>query len=411
MDLVTRIKYIKKHVLEKRNIIFTIILIFIIIIILCCLSTIKTFLFLKNFYIKNNLSLRTILVKNPDFTEEDFEKINSIDNIELNVEMIFNSQTTSLIKEFNDGDLEGKITILPLLSKNDIKIIDGNNLNNSGEIICPKKFYPYSTLYNEAYGEKIISSKIMDGKKILGKTFKIHSENELNDDLLVKVVGTYDGISLNQQLDTCYISMSDFKKVAFPYERIDLWYDENNEKHVEQFEYEGRLIRIDKKENVNKVLTKLQKMGFNAYISGVVDTNYYTIMILIPTIVIFISLLLAIVIVSSIIKKKILYQQKNLGILKVSGYTNSEIIKNNLCETFLIYTFSFAIAFIIYYSLLNILKYYRFLGEFTLYNIDLNLNYIYVSLIYFIFLFLILLINLKVLKKSLKIDIIELLKD
>lgn len=355
------LKYLLNNIKKTKNIVFIFINVILIFIILICFTIIK-FTNDYDYATKNNIEGRTILVSsNTDLNLLNNEHIIfvSYDKYRFGYSFFYNSDNYIYIKALTD--------------KNYLKIIDGNNLSNSGDMVCSKKLYPYE------YSSNMDFSKTIDSKKLIEKNI---SDGNYN----FKVVGTFANIEM-EEANICYVSVDDFDKFPIePYNQI--------------------MIIVDDINNYNDVLNYLKNNNVSYIVPVSVDE---TIIYLkeIPLFIMSIIILIILLISFNFIKKNINNDSMYIGLLKIYGDTNNNIIKYFICNYLIINTISFIISFILYTLLYILIQPY--LTELFYYNLYLNIPFMYIFLFIICYTIYVILSIVYLIRKILKKDICDLL--
>jgi len=403
---------VRKHIKDKNNIFFGIILFLVMFIIFIALTMINFVFDFKKDTFNQNLLSRTLWVEKDEATEEEYEKINKIDHVVFNVSTKYLNSAGGIIEEFNSDRLEGYLEIYPLINKDEITILNGTTINNNLEAICPQKFYPHEMMIKENGNliSKIYNSEFIDGDKLIGSSFTIPSSNSSNPNIKVKIVGTYNPKEIFGTINSCYISMEDFESIVFPYSLIMNWTDSEGNTHIENEEYSGRLVRVDKYEKIEFVVNELQKLGFSSYLTFTLDEGYLNLILYIPLFISIIVIIISYGLIRNFLIKKIKNRRNNYGILKSSGYTNNKIIKSELVENLIIFILEFIIAAILYFLTYNIV-YNLILSEFIFNSASINIPFIIIIISIILLGCMIVFMNKRFLNKNLEFNIQDLLKD
>ena len=112
-----------KHLKEKRNIIFSIIIVLLIIVLYITSTIINFALQYQNNINKKSLNARTLIVERGSKTDEELNQISNINHVVLNVSDKYRAQFPVSAEEFDEKDIKGNIVFNPLLINNGIKII------------------------------------------------------------------------------------------------------------------------------------------------------------------------------------------------------------------------------------------------------------------------------------------------
>ena len=341
-------------------------------------------------YLNANYMFRTIVVNVDNNNREDI-----IENIEKakikEVKKIFASYN-SLISTLDIEESE-----IPHISKSEIsnasisayanyselnyKITNGRDIINENEIVCPSKFYP-NILHDS---KDIINLNEYLGKKInvsySKKYFPIQGESKILKTYKESfiLVGTYDIEELLTDLDTCFISANVVKTIN---EKVTPVYEDKNIEEKTKSDMDI-VILVDKYENIDKVLSKIQKLGYTAQKQYEIDLELY---LLFKEILKYVCLgisIVSIIIVYLFIKNILNECKDNIKLFKLIGYNNKKI-KSIFILEYLILTL---VAFILHIFIIPFI--YKFALNIISQNPDLFVLKIYVncigSLIYTLF--------------------------
>lgn len=341
-------------------------------------------------YLNSNYMFRTIVVNVDNNNREDI-----IENIEKakikEVKKIFASYN-SLISTLDIEESE-----IPHISKSEIsnasisayanyselnyKITNGRDIINENEIVCPSKFYP-NILHDS---KDIINLNEYLGKKInvsySKKYFPIQGESKILKTYKESfiLVGTYDIEDLLTDLDTCFISANVVKTIN---EKVTPVYEDKNIEEKTKSDMDI-VILVDKYENIDKVLSKIQKLGYTAQKQYEIDLELY---LLFKEILKYVCLgisIVSIIIVYLFIKNILNECKDNIKLFKLIGYNNKKI-KSIFILEYLILTL---VAFILHIFIIPFI--YKFALNIISQNPDLFVLKIYVncigSLIYTLF--------------------------
>ena len=341
-------------------------------------------------YLNANYMFRTIVVNVDNNNREDI-----IENIEKakikEVKKIFASYN-SLISTLDIEESE-----IPHISKSEIsnasisayanyselnyKITNGRDIINENEIVCPSKFYP-NILHDS---KDIINLNEYLGKKInvsySKKYFPIQGESKILKTYKESfiLVGTYDIEDLLTDLDTCFISANVVKTIN---EKVTPVYEDKNIEEKTKYDMDI-VILVDKYENIDKVLSKIQKLGYTAQKQYEIDLELY---LLFKEILKYVCLgisIVSIIIVYLFIKNILNECKDNIKLFKLIGYNNKKI-KSIFILEYLILTL---VAFILHIFIIPFI--YKFALNIISQNPDLFVLKIYVncigSLIYTLF--------------------------
>lgn len=345
---------------KKRNMII-IVPLTIMIIILTSINMIQYSI--KN-YIKNleqNIEMRTI--EGITYVPEEYANvIEQLHNIE-HIDMIASEIESWIYAEKKCDEIEymSRLSFEPVNNKVCPEVLKGRKIEDKDEyvIVLPNKIYNtefggYSNNSFEIYNNP--STKYLNGEDFLGKNLTIEFTNSNGNKTLqnFKVIGIYD-------IDR-YFSLSAFVQPK------DI--REINERLKYEINYYQINIVVDELNNLESVANQInrivigdstsiqteQKQLIEHYteqelnMSSVTNISLETLEIIRKLIIVLIIsvaiILITILIVSNCNKNY--FCARELGILKVEGYTNSDIQKITIIENIIVCLFSIAIALLIF---------------------------------------------------------------
>lgn len=204
--------YLKRKILQKRNIVMMIILMFLLLISFFGLTITWTIFNYKNNLINKNYEYRTLTInQKEDNINDDILKVSSIENVTFVGSTKYLNGSIVKVKDFDVDDLKGSIQIFPLISGRNIKSSYDENTLEEGKIICPKKFYPHSlALSSDAdnFDMGIVYSKVLNGFDYIGKKVEIKSESG-EQNYQFEIVGTYNQNESLNSINTCLVNIKD----------------------------------------------------------------------------------------------------------------------------------------------------------------------------------------------------------
>ena len=392
-----------KHLKEKRNIIFSIIIVLLIIVLYITSTIINFALQYQNNINKKSLNARTLIVERGSKTDEELNQISNINHVVLNVSDKYRAQFPVSAEEFDEKDIKGNIVFNPLLINNGIKIINGRTIESDYEILIPEEFYPHVD-FND-YGEEVIYlDKIIKGKDLIGKSIKVYSEREhpvksINqswseyDELYNKwietrtpisltIVGTYDSSVNLLEKNTCFMSLKMFDNVKSDINGGTASCTQDNICTEEWFKYVDRMIVVDEYKNLDYVKNELNNMNFSYYPVLNFDMGTFKMLVSIPMCVGLIISIISITLIKNFIAKKLYNKRKEIGLLKTLGFDNNQIINIYSKENNIILSTCFIIGFIIYMIIVKTIKYYIYVAaELEYYSMNIEIPFIYILLL------------------------------
>lgn len=404
--------YFKRKILQKRNIVMMIILMFLLLISFFGLTITWTIFNYKNNLINKNYEYRTLTInQKEDNINDDILKVGSIENVAFVGSTKYLNGSIVKVKDFDIDDLRGSIQIFPLIPGRNIKSSYDENALEEGKIICPKKFYPHSlALSSDAdnFDMGIVYSKVLNGSDYIGKKVEIKSESG-GQNYQFEIVGTYNQNESLNSINTCFVNIKDYDKLASPYSGIGYGVDNEGNEIEDYYEYEGLMVLVDKLDNLSKVKSKLIELGYNVENYFILDNQSIFIYIYIPLLICLIVLIVCINIIYNFIVKKTKEKLKVYGIQSAVGFENKLILNLDIWENIIVYGISFIFSFVIYYIVLQILI-RTLLYEFVYNSVSIVVPVMLISVYFGVLLLFIVYVNKRLVTNILKRNTSKLLK-
>lgn len=404
--------YLKRKILQKRNIVMMIILMFLLLISFFGLTITWTIFNYKNNLINKNYEYRTLTInQKEDNINDDILKVGSIENVAFVGSTKYLNGSIVKVKDFDVDDLKGSIQIFPLISGRNIKSSYDENTLEEGKIICPKKFYPHSlALSSDAdnFDMGIVYSDVLNGEDYIGKKVEIKSESG-EQNYQFEIVGTYNQNESLNSINTCLVNIKDYDKLASPYSGIGYGVDNEGNEIEDYYEYEGLMVLVDKLDNLSKVKSKLIELGYNVENYFVLDNQSIFIYIYIPLLICLIVLIVCINIIYNFIVKKTKEKLRVYGIQSAVGFENKLILNLDIWENIIVYGISFIFSFVIYYIVLQILI-RTLLYEFVYNSVSIVVPVMLISVYFGVLLLFIVFVNRRLVTNILKRNTSRLLK-
>lgn len=391
-------KYIKRQLKRPSNKIYLLIYIVIFIIIFTCSTAILTFI---QFGIYYKSTMYDLLSFNVISDEENYEGLEKIDHIDKIMEAEEYGETF-----YRNGDKE--FNLLSVFDIDDISIYEGRNIENDNEMICNKDFYPFDTYEKDYF--YMNKSKIIKSKDLIGETFSIASDNEDDKNIYdIKVVGTYKNGKIHGSMDTCFVKPELLSKIRGKCAGYESGHDILGNATYKCIPFKGKAIRIDKKENIDYVLSELRKQGYRYYQYNETDTSILDTYFFGTTFAIIIVFFISIVILDTYLKKKIDFRKNQYGILKTIGYDEEKIVSMELKESTSLLVISSILSIIIFSIGLIILR-ENFLHEFEFEGFPVRLPILLILIITLLIIVLARFLIARKLKRVTELDTVDLLK-
>lgn len=322
---------------------------YIVVLLICTVLSLGVFIFKDNLQmsndilINNNIGYRTMNIY-PKTDKEDFGQ-NELLSIE-HVVGAYSSQYHKVVVDTNlkDKDMDGIIELQYATGKTLPTIIDGRTFEKgeTNVAICPVNFYPDSkTILN------IDDNRIINGKDLLDKEITIeYFSHNLDEEWTAtpkdkyeekyKIIGLYNNEQVMNYNNQCFVPSQDIIRI------IDTM---NLDDDMTIF---GINVIVDNLENVESVAKKAEELGFkNIFLVN--EINFSLIQFINIAFIITLSIVLftVILISTSYIKKKIISEEKNIGVLRAIGYSKKVIKNVCLFEVIIINTIVFIIGLIL----------------------------------------------------------------
>lgn len=350
----------------KRNLII-IIPIIVITILLLILNMIQFSIDTYIDSIRNNIELRSIsgISYNESNYQEVIEKLEKIEHISIIVDLyerrVFAIQTCD---ELKSDTMDGNINIQPANSLICPDVISGRKINDTDKyvIVLPDNLYASSIILE--YDEEVdyIHTEDLLGQTI---TIKFEVDETTKTEKTFEVIGIYDSKKYND-VSTPYIPKSIIKEIntELEYEPSDpnmynmqiVVDDIDNLEYVEKELHKQNLINTSSIEkeasNYNEASTYENHLASVTHIEISTQNilKKIELFLIISSIVAFIVLL----IVTNI--NKAFLEKRELGIMKIEGYTNKNILIIKIIENFFVSLISIIISIIIFKVVILILN-------------------------------------------------------
>ena len=350
----------------KRNLII-IIPIIVITILLLILNMIQFSIDTYIDSIRNNIELRSIsgISYNESNYQEVIEKLEKIEHISIIVDLyerrVFAIQTCN---ELKSDTMDGNINIQPANSLICPDVISGRKINDTDKyvIVLPDNLYASSIVLE--YDEEVdyIHTEDLLGQTI---TIKFEVDETTKTEKTFEVIGIYDSKKYND-VSTSYVPKSVIKEIntELEYEPSDpnmynmqiVVDDIDNLEYVEKELHKQNLINTSSIEkeasNYNEASTYENHLASVTHIEISTQNilKKIELFLIISSIVAFIVLL----IVTNI--NKAFLEKRELGIMKIEGYTNKNILIIKIIENFFVSLISIIISIIIFKVVILILN-------------------------------------------------------
>ena len=340
----------------------------------------------------NNVLYRTLNINYSDTILSKDEVLNEVKKINYIIDAypqagVFGGDIINVSKDLS-RDNEGKfknIGIQACGAYNTPKVISGRSFNKdeSNVGLIPEKFYPNNDFDISWSKEKI---NFINGKDLIGESITItynaydHCDAAKQPKIsktfnyTFKIIGIYDAVKIGIEPYYVFIPYSDVASMQENVKRYTAGVSETVGFNITAV--------VDKQNNVQKAISSLKSMGYDAYaiyqISGNIDMIYFIMMI--GIIIGILILILAFIVISTTTVHSVKKRTRDIGILKAVGYTNKKITLIILFEMLLVSIISIVVILFTCLILLY-LWHYLFKNNLTMYLRNFNLSINNISII------------------------------
>ncbi len=408
LSLNDKLFVIKSKIFSKRNILHLLVSIVLILILEVCITSVVEISKAQNKINNDSLLSRELIFW--EFDDKKIDQVNKIDHIMANVSEKYYNPYPTEFDEFYGEDLSPDVVIYPLLYSGEISFNGNIKDLKYGEIVCPKKFYPYSLYVGDSFDTVIKDDYILNGDKLVGKKLLLKKSNSKSavdanlKDVNLTVVGTYDNISLGLPINACFVSKETFDSVKSNVSGETGHVDEFGNKTYKEDYYEGRLLILDDAKNKEYVKIELAKLGLHPSETFTMDGMMTAMLVYLPLFILLIVGIIILTVISNFVKKKIRYSIKRVVLLKSFGYRNKDIISIESLENLFILIVSFISSIIIYIPIFIIVK-KKYMVELEYDSISFNIPILWFLLLFILLALLIMFITRRRIKRELSYDI------
>lgn len=255
--------------------------------------------------------------------------------------------------DFLSDDIDGTVSLIGIIP-NVKKIISGLDLRDDEDgMICPNNFYPDSHIYSGNYDK----NKKIDLNDYIGRNIKIKYLDEF--DISLKLVGIFDASYDYSLPNACFVSHSTLSKL-------------NNEYNSKKKSKEGVFVLLDNIKNINEVFPTIDSSNYLPVTQ--LNTEVGNKILRATTLVSVILIIILIMFCYAVSSRRIVKESKNIGILKICGYSDGLIKKIFFLENIILAIFSFVFSFVISIFIINNLSQWLLQTDLILYNLHVNLS-------------------------------------
>ena len=349
---------------KRKNIYTSIILLFVILSLSLFVYRFNTNKMMK-YSIENNIGFKTLIflprssnVNTDEVTKEELNEMIESDIIDTkdldHVVDVYRSGYYDFvaISDFKNDFLDGTLTLIRGNENTLPDIVAGRSFNSdeSGVAICPVHFYP------NFEPRQIKKEYVINGYDLINKSFNItygiSDENTEGYTKTFKIVGLYDSSKRFNDNGTCYISEKDI---------VEIVNNENNATSKNNSMLNSGIpvlyAVVDDKENINDVKEQMEEMNFsNIEIASVIDTDMVDTIYMSFIFVFVIILITVIIIIPAYTKWRLKSEERNIGILRVCGYTEKDVCRVYLLKILMQYIILYCVGLLIFICAFVFLK-------------------------------------------------------
>lgn len=356
--------------------------------------------------LKKDLSYRMLYV-DQNGTDDEKTTIDNLKKVEHVEDAFLNDYylTILYLKQINNENYKNNsFYLIGINEKNTPEIVNGRNIKEDNEIICPIDFYPNSDIDNL---RKIKKSSLINTNKIIDATIKVVHNiydkdfNATATEKNLKVVGTYKNNPSYIDENVCYGTHNIIQKI----------YDESYRNIDSSDVYSSINVLVDDISNVESVTSDLTNLNYN--VGKVVSLNNTIInAVNIGTYIISLFVLLVgIIIIIFINKNNMSQKEKNISVLRCLGYSKKTIKKILYIENILVGITSLICACVISLSIYFSLKTLVHFRPFILQKFPIDYSCSSIVIVTFILIITIVTSNIYLEKKLLKRSVIATSRD
>ena len=349
---------------KRKNIYTSIILLFVILSLSLFVYRFNTNKMMK-YSIENNIGFKTLIflprssnVNTDEVTKEELNEMIESDIINIkNLDHVVDVYRSGYydfvaISDFKNDFIDGTLTLIRGNEDTLPDIVAGRifNSDESGVAICPVHFYP------NFEPRQIEKEYVINGYDLINKSFNItygiSDENTEGYTKTFKIVGLYDSSKRFNDNGTCYISEKDI---------VEIVNNENNATSKNNSMLNSGIpvlyAVVDDKENINDVKEQMEEMNFsNIEIASVIDTDMVDTIYMSFIFVFVIILITVIIIIPAYTKWRLKSEEKNIGILRVCGYTEKDVCRVYLLKILMQYIILYCVGLLIFICAFVFLK-------------------------------------------------------
>lgn len=338
---------------------------------------------------KNDILYRNILLAPIDKYGNVIENINEIaktDHVVSSHDMKYDS-LDFFVDEYKKDNHEG---IIEFAYADSVKSVVGRNVENDGELICSRNFYPsftFSTTKKFYEDKEILDKEIIINEKVFRRDSGEYKETKLKYVKKFKVVGLFDPVKTGSTLNTCYASENDMKDI------YDNLYSDLNPDTLTSY-----VLTIDDYKNINLVMTYLKSKGYIANTQVVNDFSLFNKIKMISCLLVIFIIVIYYILTKLYIKKNIIENYQKIKLLNCLGIVKKNIIKMETQQIIILSIVGYLVGCIIYLSTIFFIK--KYFCNYLLFNSYVINFRVYLLLLSILFILIINLVTIKQLKNK-----------
>lgn len=338
---------------------------------------------------KNDILYRNILLAPIDKYGNVIENINEIaktDHVVSFHDMKYDS-LDFFVDEYKKDNHEG---IIEFAYADSVKSVVGRNVENDGELICSRNFYPsftFSTTKKFYEDKEILDKEIIINEKVFRRDSGEYKETKLKYVKKFKVVGLFDPVKTGSTLNTCYASENDMKDI------YDNLYSDLNPDTLTSY-----VLTIDDYKNINLVMTYLKSKGYIANTQVVNDFSLFNKIKMISCLLVIFIIVIYYILTKLYIKKNIIENYQKIKLLNCLGIDKKNIIKMETQQIIILSIVGYLVGCTIYLSTIFFIK--KYFCNYLLFNSYVISFRVYLLLSSILFILIINLVTIKQLKNK-----------
>ncbi len=334
--------------------------------------------------IEKNIEYRTIFIQYDVLSETLTSVISKVSDLE-HIDAVLKKEeydTYVYVNQFKTSKTNGEINLIATNFIMNPPIIYGRNIEKDEKnvLICPINFIADSNLLlrRDLNKEDYIDVRNYLNKEIEISYYAYDYSYEIprkvgKSTSKYKLIGIYDTNDNYLNSNVCYAAIDDISKIN------DIINGNMSEYTQDVFWYP--IAIVDDSKNIDKVIEKLNNLGYSVLKKIEINTFIVNNIKKIILIIVFADLIISLICMRIYTKKKINDVNKDIGIFKAIGYTNSDVFKIIFFENIILEFIGTVIGVIVYTILLVITKFLINNSNIMIYNLKLNYSIFGLSVI------------------------------